>query len=740
LRSKHNIRRLIEVAEIKNIINSETLPEYDKQLLKKIVMYAIQFQDNFKDRNNYEVYEKRRNLTRYASITTKEYFVLIYKKEYNSEIINHDKWMTKLVKHLEMLSSDYASMYNNKNNLFDRHVLKNGDNAYFYRGKYNDGWNRLGYFYLDLGTMFVDIKNLDHDIDTKVLVSLIAITLNNTRNEHNFIFTYNQLKVLFNISPKQFKDACKMLGYEYNIKYDKLSNSERKLYEVYSDSDTMRGMFFEDDVVAKAWQYLEQFNMNLEFRNIFSLRQFFYQNMQRVDKDYFLDIPALAKTVAGDMVLDKSIWSLSIFNSLCDKQSVQNQVNSYYTDNESVNHKGTEKSAKFSTLHNTHGVHNKKTYDHDKKQAKIKKIVNSFDVESYLDGTLETSPVESNETLEYQVIAYDKINRSADFGDFCANVRELYQKLKEERCTQRVMFEIKNKILAKCNNSIFITELKKCDTLVSVFKSPIFNAEYNKYLDCTPELINGYYTLAEIDLEKKLNVDCISDMELSMIINPIQSDFGNMDEYIHDEFNISIMDAVSDVKMSNVQQEYVESVIKKMFDTKSSYDLLKVMAEKKSKITVQHIIQLISNNNYYETIKELRVATLRMKTSNPSFSNHFNAILNEIDGRVPSTEIKKYIAAETKPELNYFAVNTINYEFLELNTKVFNIILEENNSRQEILKTVDEDEKLILDKCLELGITPGQRGLSMKRFEGFVLEFQMGMTTMPEIVKELILG
>ena len=191
-----NTRRLSELTYLYRCISSIKGFKNSKKLTMKVLQLLLLGNNNFKNRNDSK---------NYISLTVKEISKILKRKESEIQSI------------LDTLSKNYNSMYGDNNQLVGKI-----DNRFFYKGKENDNWNKIGYFFTSLGTIninYEEISKSDGKLPQTLLIAMCILASNLPHSETNLIFRYKHIENIIGLVPDQFKAICKKNEFDYRIKF-----------------------------------------------------------------------------------------------------------------------------------------------------------------------------------------------------------------------------------------------------------------------------------------------------------------------------------------------------------------------------------------------------------------------------------------------------------------------------------------------------------------------------------------
>jgi hypothetical protein len=773
-RAVHNIRRCQISSFLESIIrnldkdnriyDSEGNPLntfssiYSKKFTIKLINILLWGHSNYKNRHD---------KTKYTKLTSKEIFNILYKEKFSNGNKEHKKNLQKIEKHLKMLSFSYTSMYNKNCKLFDTYKTSDGDIAYYFVGKYNNSWNTISYFFPDFGNISLDfneIKQYDHKLYRVILLCLLVISTETHNENTNQIVTLTQIKNLFSLNKDDIDTLCKKSGITYKPFFDELTFNEKKLSELNTKQkhNVLRGIYFDDNSIERAYELLESFGADLNYRTLFLLKMFLYYNRKKVTKEWFTEtdidkeiIPRLddEKIVINDSVVslnNRTNWNKDIFRYISNLYNTTNQKY-FFTENYNSIKKGSKKAVDLQSRY-LKGCTN--IIAKEERQIKEDNMMknSSFDIMKELE-TVEASKVDTTATQENEsepVCIYTQICEITEFADFCIQTRKLYSYFKKEYKNVYIAYDLSNiliKYLDESNNvnkEHFIKQLQKIKKSVDIWRTPLFNEDFIKYIDVDDILVGGYIHMEHITLNKEDESDCIEDNDLLFILNDLEELFENdILNYNHDDYDYNLKQQIGDRKISKRQQDKIDNR-KKCLNGKKKYEYKTQYAESlRKRINLNHIITFILQKKKYETIEDIEKFTRDQTSKHRGVGHLFRCILSELTGCVLNDCFERYLDYKISDEdeeliKEFFYVKDIDYFALENNLP---FIIEIKERDVELKKNEEcPEEDLLRAKLKELKIPVGENGLTVVEFRQFVFDLIGRQKTLEDIVSEILLG
>jgi len=738
-----NLNTAIKIEMINSIINKlskdkDFTSKYNTGLLKKIISFSLYTENNWKGRT-----------TKYSNaVLTKEDLFLFINNRLPNDSTQDSKKLSEIEKHLNLLSTKYDSIYGK-----DLCIFEKINNTYQYKGKHNTAWNKLGFFFPNLGIVNFPMKKLkeyNHDMPFKLLLSYIATATENKIDcEHNLIFSYEQIQNAFGLTRGRFNSLCKKFDFDYNMKQTSISKSETRNYEVSDKhSSITRGIYFTHKTVERAKKYLNDNCVTINYFTMYCFRMALYKNNRQIDQFTFKSLPTIGydrfdSQKMSEYVKNQTNWNESLWNIILDKHSVKNQTKVWYTEDHIS--KNIDKNSKFSTLYNVSGVYNGKEIESMKNEISTKReleesamnsikmlesITDSFNNESTSsDKSLIKETDESEDFISTKVKEVISIN---NFSKFYAKTREIYSECKRHYKTINVFYALKKELIKQLENSdsmikdYMIGDIEKINSPKEALKSAIFEKNYHKYFTSSEDSLK-FKMAEEIHILKRNDkVDHISDMDFCMKFNSISD---NCEEMTVEELTGLFNDNFKDNIISEEMKERIESRIVLHKNSLIIKEMKETTKQEKDSISIHDIFEYVLNNVKYDSIKDYN---------------------NCLDRYCSMNDIVKRFSNKLKSVDKEFVVNHINSSCdikVDLLKKYFNFELNEENKIHNInLLSVVKEEKvekneireIIIERIEGLGLRLG-REISYERLHGFELQVKLGMKTIESIIEDLLI-
>ena len=690
----------------KYIKQSDNSSKYPYHITKKILMLLMFAPSNYKNRiNEYS----------YIKLTASEL------KESLEKYFDTYISLNKLTEHLHMLSTNFQSMYSDKNNLLARIELNNDDIAYQFQ--YNCGWRKIG-FIPDFGRItlkYSDLNQYGTKLPEMIIMSLIIIATQTEKDQPNLILNERNIEKMFKFNNYDIQKLCDLLGVIKLTKFDMLTNNEKYLADVQQNikQQVIRGIYFSDEDIKTISDFLNKYRTVLNHENIMKLKDIIYHNIDKFDRNRWMEVDTR--------------------HYYCQA----NQINSYFRESEMSSKKALDLQCRFSK-----GSRKESSVQHSDKSSEQCSQEHVGDVDQSVVSVNEKGTIEPPKKPS---IILGKISKIEDFQDFCVECRDLFERAKRNFKTQKIAFEIKKQLISVLKTSdnpkkqVFINELNKINKLNDIFISPIFNKDFIKYRDIDEIILSGYYDMNEYNLNRIDKSLYINDNKLTDILNPICHDHSDWENYDHDLFIEDITKAYENEKLSESQKEYVQSRIDDMKNKKYLHDRKKSRNEMRDRLNYKHALYYILMYRKFENVEDLKKFINSESTCHRKISSLFTCLYHEINLITTNNLFKnfvKYPLDEKNIELtkNYFYINLFDRNVIAHNLKIVDEVIDMVNKKIEEKeresKIISNEEQMILDKMKELGLTLYDIG--NKKFKLMIFELTLKKITMEDVTKRLM--
>lgn len=694
-----NIRRLSELSYLYRCVNSIKKYKYSKKLTMKILQLLLLGNENYQNRTNSKFY---------ISLTAKEIAKTLNKKESEVQSI------------LDTLSHNYNSMYGDNNQLVGK-----DKNLYFYKGKENEYWNKMGFFFPSLGTVNINYESIaksNGKLPQTLLVAICALASNLPHSETNLTFRYKHIENICGITPDQFKSICKENNFDYRIKFSDATIDEKRITNV-SNNNRIRGIYFTDKAIKNAKQLLGLYSYNPDYKNLFLLGEMFYTNVSKMTKDFFMNQKWERLPIEKD-VLDLSFckWTEEIYkNAIKFYRNISNQDKLYYVEDSSSCTPNSKKAIDLEIKNSN--IHKKEYYDKKYKDENVNKLKD--------DSPSSTTSETKNE------VTFNKTS----YQDFCYESRERFSELKKERKTVFCVFEIIKDYLEKMDNELIKEKLESIKTIQDILRSPMFTHPNDVAINISleeHELKGKWYVE-----ESLINIDTteyLEEIEFFDIINDIKDDFSNPEDYVKEEAIEVCKEKFKDLILCSDHKDYVKTWLERADQESKNFKRKKRMKECFELMSPVYLLHKILGETEFKNVKDLK-KYIFSDLCHQKLNGFKTAIYSEIKDE--ETRIFKNWINNTMIDesiyYDYFSEKFRMKDYHIKNKKIIENFIKEFDNKVKIVK-INEERQMVIDLVESLGMKIGGLYGEIDEDEAnlFEIELIMGLTTIDDIRKNLL--